>query len=317
MINKLKPNLFIYIIILNFIFLHSKTFSLEKNYIEVKVNNNIITKSDILNEKKLLIGYNKNLENLSEDELYFLATDSLIRHIIKKEEISKYYDANDEYKHLDKFLNEFYLKINIKDEIDKIKFLEQANLTESEMKDKIVTEALWNEIVYKRYQDKVSIDVENLKQKLQKEIDDLKPTKSYFLSEILYSVVNKDEIIKKNEKILKSIEELGFKNAANIYSISSSAKFGGEIGWIRSSQLSNDVIKKISNLEVNDFTKEPMTVPGGFLILKINDIKEEKIEVNFDDELKKLISFERNRQLNQFSQIYYQKIKKNALINEK
>ena len=317
MINKLKPNLFIYIIILNFIFLHSKTFSLEKNYIEVKVNNNIITKSDILNEKKLLIGYNKNLENLSEDELYFLATDSLIRHIIKKEEISKYYDANDEYKHLDKFLNEFYSKINIKDEIDKIKFLEQANLTESEMKDKIVTEALWNEVVYKRYQDKVSIDVENLKQKLQKEIDDLKPTKSYFLSEILYSVVNKDEIIKKNEKILKSIEELGFKNAANIYSISSSAKFGGEIGWIRSSQLSNDVIKKISNLEVNDFTKEPMTVPGGFLILKINDIKEEKIEVNFDDELKKLISFERNRQLNQFSQIYYQKIKKNALINEK
>ena len=317
MINKLKPNLFIYIIILNFIFLYSKTFSLEKNYIEVKVNNNIITKSDILNEKKLLIGYNKNLENLSEDELYFLATDSLIRHIIKKEEISKYYDANDEYKHLDKFLNEFYSKINIKDEIDKIKFLEQANLTESEMKDKIVTEALWNEVVYKRYQDKVSIDVENLKQKLQKEIDDLKPTKSYFLSEILYSVVNKDEIIKKNEKILKSIEELGFKNAANIYSISSSAKFGGEIGWIRSSQLSNDVIKKISNLEVNDFTKEPMTVPGGFLILKINDIKEEKIEVNFDDELKKLISFERNRQLNQFSQIYYQKIKKNALINEK
>ena len=317
MINKLKPNLFIYIIILNFIFLYSKTFSLEKNYIEVKVNNNIITKSDILNEKKLLIGYNKNLENLSEDELYFLAKDSLIRHIIKKEEISKYYDANDEYKHLDKFLNEFYLKINIKDEIDKIKFLEQANLTESEMKDKIVTEALWNEVVYKRYQDKVSIDVENLKQKLQKEIDDLKPTKSYFLSEILYSVVNKDEIIKKNEKILKSIEELGFKNAANIYSISSSAKFGGEIGWIRSSQLSNDVLKKISNLEVNDFTKEPMTVPGGFLILKINDIKEEKIEVNFNDELKKLISFERNRQLNQFSQIYYQKIKKNALINEK
>ena len=60
-----------------------------------------------------------------------------------------------------------------------------------------------------------------------------------------------------------------------------------------------------------------MTVPGGFLILKINDIKEEKIEVNFNDELKKLISFERNRQLNQFSQIYYQKIKKNALINEK
>ena len=185
------------------------------------------------------------------------------------------------------------------------------------MREKIEIEALWNEIIYTRYQDKVSIDIENLKEKLKKEIDGLKPSKSYFLSEILYSVENKEEIIKKNEKILKSIEEIGFKNTANIYSISNSAKFGGEIGWVRSSQLSSDIYKKISNLNIDDFTKEPVTVPGGFLILKIGDIKEEKIEVNFEDELKKLISFEKNRQLNQFSQIYYQKIKKNALINEK
>jgi len=317
MINCQKINLFFYIIIFNFIFLYSKTFSLEKNYIEVKVNNSIITKSDILNEKKLLIGYNKNLENLSEDELYFLGKDSLIRHLIKKEEILKYYNLNDENRNIEKFLDNFYLKLNIKNEIEKKNFLEKANLTESEMREKIEIEALWNEIIYTRYQDKVSIDIENLKEKLKKEIDGLKPSKSYFLSEILYSVENKEEIIKKNEKILKSIEEIGFKNTANIYSISNSAKFGGEIGWVRSSQLSSDIYKKISNLNIDDFTKEPVTVPGGFLILKIGDIKEEKIEVNFEDELKKLISFEKNRQLNQFSQIYYQKIKKNALINEK
>ncbi len=318
MINKQKKNLFFYVIIFNFIFLFSKTYSLEKNYIEVKVNNNIITKSDIINEKNLLIAYNNNLNTLSESELYFLGKDSLIRHLIKKEEILKYYELNNiSNKNIDKFLDNFYLKLNINNEIEIKNFLERANLTENEMREKIEIEALWNEIIYKRYQDKVSIDVEILKQRLQKEIDGLKPSKSYFLSEILFSVSTKQEVIEKNKKILKSIDEIGFKNTANIYSISSSAKFGGEIGWIKSTQLSNDVYKKIVNLKIDDFTRKPMTVPGGFLILKINDIKEEKIEVNFDDELEKLISFEKNRQLNQFSQIYYQKIKKNALINEK
>ena len=126
MINCQKINLFFYIIIFNFIFLYSKTFSLEKNYIEVKVNNSIITKSDILNEKKLLIGYNKNLENLSEDELYFLGKDSLIRHLIKKEEILKYYNLNDENRNIEKFLDNFYLKLNIKNEIEKKKFFRKS-----------------------------------------------------------------------------------------------------------------------------------------------------------------------------------------------
>ncbi len=317
MINNQKLNIFFFIIIFYFIFFISKTYSLEKNYIEVKVNNNIITKSDILNEQKLLIAYNKNLENLSESKLYFLGKDSLIRHIIKKEELLKYYELNNNYEKIEKFLDNFYLKLNIKNETEIKNFLDLANLTEEEMKEKIQIEALWNELIYSRYQDKVSIDVENLKQRLQKEIDSLKPSKSYFLSEILYSGTSKEEIKNQNKKILESIKEIGFKNTANIFSISSSAKFGGEIGWIKSSQLSNDIYEKISNLKIDDYTREPMTVPGGFLILKIDDIKEEKIQINFDDELEKLIQFEKNRQLNQFSQIYYQKIIKNALINEK
>ncbi len=185
------------------------------------------------------------------------------------------------------------------------------------MLQKLEIETLWNQLIYNRYQDKVFIDIDNLTEKLKKEIDGLKPSISYSLSEILFNVSSKQEIAEKNEKIIKSIEDIGFKNTANIFSISSSAKFGGEIGWVRKSQLSNDIYKKISNLKIGDFTKEPMIVPGGFLILKINDIKEETIQVDFDDELKKLITFERNRQLNQFSQIFYQKIKKNALINEK
>ena len=315
MLNRKKTIVIFYFIL--FFILFTKSYSLEKNYIEVKINNNIITKSDILNEKNLLIAYNKSLKSLSDDELYILAKDSLIRQEVKREEILKYYELNSDSKNLDKFLNEFYVKLNIKNDLDIKKFLEIANLTENEMREKIEIETLWNEIVFNKYQDKVNINIDSLSQRLKKEIETLKPTKSYFLSEIFYNVLNKQEIIEKNKKILKSIEEIGFNNTANIFSISNSAKFGGEIGWVKSSQLSSDVYKKISILKIGEFTTEPLTVPGGFLILKVVDVKEEKNVINFDEELKKLITFEKNKQLNQFSQIYYKKVKKNILLYEK
>ena len=231
MLSKKKTNLFFYLIIFFLIF--SKSYSIEKNYIEVKVNNNIITKSDIINEKNLLIAYNESLRDLSEDELYLMSKDSLIRQEIKKEEILKHYEIKGNSKNLDKFLEDFYRKLNIRNDLEIKKFLELANLTENEMREKIEIEALWNELIYGKYKDKVNIDVDNLSQKLKEEIDGLEKIKSYFFSEILYDVSSKQEIIEKNKKILKSIEEIGFKNTANIYSISKSAKFGGEIGWVK------------------------------------------------------------------------------------
>ena len=78
----------------------------------------------------------------------------------------------------------------------------------------------------------------------------------------------------------------------------------------------SNIYSKISLLKIGEFTSEPITVPGGFLILKVNEIKEEEVQVNFDEELQKLINYEKNKQLNQFSQIYYKKVEKDALINE-
>ena len=313
LINQKKTVIFFLVI---FFLLLTKSYSLEKNYIEVKVNNKIITKSDIVNEKKLLTAYNENLKTLKEDELYTIAKNSLIRQEIKRDEISKYFEPNYNSKTLDKFVNEFYKKLNINNDLDVKKFLELANITENEMREKIEIETLWNQLVLKKYQDKVNIDIELFKDKLKKEISDLKPTKSYFLSEIFYNVLTKEEIDEKKQKILKSIQDIGFNNTATIFSISGSAKFGGEIGWVKSSQLSTNIYKKISQLKVGEYTAEPITVPGGFIILKIKDIKEEKIQVDFDEELQKLISFEKNKQLNQFSQIYYKKVEKDSVINE-
>ena len=313
LINQKKTVIFFLVI---FFLLLTKSYSLEKNYIEVKVNNKIITKSDIVNEKKLLTAYNESLKTLKEDELYTIAKNSLIRQEVKRDEILKYYKPNYTSSSLDKYVDEFYKKLNIENDLDVKKFLEIANITENEMREKIEIETLWNQLVFNKYQDKVIIDVELFKDRLKREINDLKPTKSYFLSEIFFNVLTKEEIDEKKQKILKSIEDIGFNNTANIFSISGSAKFGGEIGWIKGSQLSSNIYKKISLLKVGEYTAEPITVPGGFLILKIDDIKEEKVQVDFDEELQKLINYEKNKQLNQFSQIYYKKVEKDSVINE-
>jgi len=52
------------------------------------------------------------------------------------------------------------------------------------------------------------------------------------------------------------------------------------------------------------------------MILKINEIKKKAKKQNIENELKRIINFKKNDQLNQFSKIYFNKIKKNIQINE-
>ncbi len=135
------------------------------------------------------------------------------------------------------------------------------------------------------------------------------------LSEILFTAKNKEKLDKKYKKILKSIKEIGFKNTANIYSTSDTAKFGGSLGWIQQNQMSKIVINELSKINVGEFTK-PISIPAGLLIIKIDEKKVNELEIDFDRELKKMIQFEKNKQLSQFSSIYYKKIKNNIKINE-
>ena len=64
--------------------------------------------------------------------------------------------------------------------------------------------------------------------------------------------------------------ENGFKTAANIYSISSTAKFGGRIGLMDEKQLSPRILKEIKQIKVGEITNT-LDVPSGFLILKLED----------------------------------------------
>ena len=79
------------------------------------------------------------------------------------------------------------------------------------------------------------------------------------------------------------------------------------------------IIAKIETTEavknIDEITK-PIKVGNLYLVLKINDKKESKIKIDFNKELNKLINFERNKQFNQFSLIFLNKIKQNIFISD-
>ena len=93
------------------------------------------------------------------------------------------------------------------------------------------------------------------------------------------------------------------------------SKSGGNIGWISENKISKKLKAEILKLEIGQYTK-PIVIPGGALILKLEDTKEEKNEININKKLDELVKYLTNEQLNQFSNIYFNKIKKNIRINE-
>ena len=170
--------------------------------------------------------------------------------------------------------------------------------------------------IYQKFSNRIEIDEQKIKNKINKYILNKNKQNTYLISEILFTAENYEDLKKKYEKINKSILEEGFENTAIIYGVSDSAKLGGKIGWVNESQLNKVIKNEIMNLNVNEHTK-PITIPGGFLIIKLNDKKKDRVEIDFDQELSKQISNEKDYQLQQFYEIYFKKIKKNSIISEK
>lgn len=115
--------------------------------------------------------------------------------------------------------------------------------------------------------------------------------------------------------IQEDIKKQGFKNAATIHSISDSSKFGGNIGWVNESKLSKEIANAIVNLEIGEISL-PIKIANGFLLLKIDNKKQKQIQINKKQLLEQAINFETNKQYNQFSIIYFNKIKLNSIISE-
>ncbi len=285
-----------------------------ENKILFKIENQIITSLDIDNEFKYLVALNQNLKNSSKEDIIKLSKRSIIQEKIKRIEIEKNFkNPKIPQEFLEQIIKNIYSRIGL-NSLDEFKdYLKINKVNFKDVKKKLEIEALWNELILIQFSSKVKINEKKLKDKILR--DNNKYLKSYLLSEISFEISNLKDLDKKFIEISDVIKDKGFDFAALKFSISQTSNLGGKLGWINENSLNKNIKDAIKNLKIDDFTK-PIVVPGGFLILHINDIKKTKIEVNVESELKKLVNFEKNNQLNQYSKIYFNKIKKNLEINE-
>tara|TARA_B110001450_G_scaffold199111_1_gene187881 strand:- start:1306 stop:2232 length:927 start_codon:yes stop_codon:yes gene_type:complete len=303
------------ILIITIILISLKVNAQVKNTINIvaRIDDQIITNIDVEKEINYLIAINNELQTIEYSEMRKFAEESLIKEVIKKKELEKHYELNVKNDYLENYIVNFYNKINLNSIEEFEVYLSQYDLKIDEIRSKFEVEVIWNEFIYTNYKEQLNIDIEAIKKKVNKK--KIK-TNSYLLSEILFQIKDKGESRSKYQEIINSINKIGFVNTANIYSISTSSKSSGDIGWINEGQLSKKIHNSIKELKVGDISK-PIIVPGGMLVLKVNDKKKENLDFDKEEELKKIIAYEKNKQFNRFSLIHYNKIKFNSKINEK
>jgi len=282
----------------------------------VNINSQIITNFDIQKETKYLFALNPSLDNLSKKQIKEISKKSLIREKIKENEILKYYIINYEDPQLAIFLINIYKRLGIVDEAEFNTYLSKFDLDISSVIKKIAIEKAWNKLIFDKFRNQISVDELKIKDELEKKLDKSEIQTSFLISEILFQPKNEKEYQDIYNNIIKTVEENSFKSAASIYSISDSSINSGEIGWVKKNEISKLIYKELNKLKIGDIS-QPIKVASGFLMIYLEDLKKVEQEINLDQELKKIIMVEKNRQLNEYSIIYYKKIEKQIFINEK
>ena len=283
-----------------------------ENKILFKVNNEIITSIDILTELKYLGTINNDLNKMPKKQAFEIAKKSLIREKIKEIELKKIFK---EIIIEDKFLNNLLVNHFESDEIKSIydfeKYFLLLDISPNLIKKKISIEVMWNQFIFNKFNQNVKINKEIIKNELLTK----DKQNEYLLSEIFFTI-NENEILDKKTNLLeKEINDKGFSQTALIYSVSNTANKGGKLGWVKETIMSPKIKKIIKQIKINNYTK-PIVLPGGFLILKIEDIRETDNDFDLNSEIDKIVRKKTNEQLNQFSNIYFNKVKKNIIINE-
>ena len=284
----------------------------KENRILFKINNEIITSVDILQEVKYLSIINKDFNKTEKNQAIEIAKNSLIREKVKRIELLKYHKLiSIEEKFMNTIIVNYFSRLNITS-LDQFElYFNQKNIDTTLIKEKIAIEILWNRLIYRKFFESVKIDENQIKVNLSKKENQ----KEFQLSEIVFAVDKNEKLEDKLNKIKKTIKEKNFSQAALIHSISDSSKEGGKLDWIKETVLNEKIKKELNSIEKGMFTN-PILVPGGFLLLYIEDTKISKVPINKDNEIKKIINQQTNEQLNRYSNIYFKKIKKNILINE-
>ena len=303
---------FLSIIIIWSLFFNGKVVLAKTNKILFKVNNEIITSLDILEETKYLIALNNELENTEKNKVYEIAKKSLVRHKVKELELyEKLKSFNVDNETLYKIILNQFGKIGIKSQSELKEYFEIKKIDVEHVLNRIKIQVLWNELIFAKFANQIKIDEKSIKD----ELENKKKQNEYLLSEILFNLETDENLNNKSDLIHKTILSKGFSEAALTFSISNTSDGGGNLGWIKEVSLNKNILKKLEKLAIGEYTK-PIVVPGGYLILKIDDKRSSEINIDLEKEIKLITQKKSNEQLVQFSNMYFNRINKDIKINE-
>ena len=282
-----------------------------ENKILFKINNEIMSTIDLYNETKYLSLLNANLANLEKKRIYEISKNSLIREKIKEIELLKNYKNLDiDEKYFNQLMNNYSVKMGFNNVNNFVKNIEANGLDVETIKKKIKIELYWNQLIVKKFLKDVKIDKEKIEEDLKKNLTQTE----LLLSEIVFNIDKKSDLKNKFELIKQDITTKGFSNAALIHGVSDSSNNGGKLGWIKLSSLNSKIKNQITKIDVGKFSN-PIVVPGGFLILKIEDQREVKKNLDLNKEIQLTVNEKTNEQLNKLSIVYFNKVKKDIEIN--
>ena len=306
----MKKKFYILVVILICLAFTQKLYS-EENKIILKINNEIITTFDIYNEIKYLSEINKDFSNLDYEGKINVAKKSLLREKIKNIELRRLLEEiKIEKKILDNLSVSYFKRLGINSIEDFNNFFKTNKINPDLVRKKITSEVLWNQLIFNKYKDKIKINKDEIKNKIKN-----RKQKEYNLKEILFELEENEKLEDKYELIKSYINRKTFSEAVLKFSISKTINNKGKLGWVKETVLNKKIIKNLNKISTGEISK-PIVLPGGYLILKIEDVKETNIEFDIENEINLIVKEKTNEQLNQYSNIYFNKIKKNIKINE-
>ena len=276
------------------------------------VGNKAITKSDIINEIKIiLILNNKRYSEEESKQLRQMAIKSLIKKNIKQIEIER----NDFLQFNQQDINKEILRLanNVNLDVDTLQNILASNeLDFSMIENQIKIELLWNSLIFQLYKNRLSINLDEINEQL-KLIENKKEIEEYLISEIVIESVDKDKLESVIKELKNKIKIEGFESVAMNLSISDSAARNGDLGWINENQISKKLHTVITNTPIGKIS-EPILLRDGILIFEVRNKRKVKRNINLEEIKNELVNSEKTRILNMHSSSHYNNLRRSISI---
>tara|TARA_A100001015_G_scaffold268173_1_gene318831 strand:+ start:475 stop:1410 length:936 start_codon:yes stop_codon:yes gene_type:complete len=307
---------FIFKILSIFLLLQNIASSTELNKIIANIESQIITSYELKNKiKTILVLSNQELNQDNINKTKNQAMTTLINHKLKKEEVLKFNITENKVA-----TNNHLISISKKYKTNVVglkKLFDDYGLNFDYYFDEINTEYSWQKLIFKLYNTKIVLDENEINKELNESLSKQEDIEEFKLAEIEIliegNLSNSDLINQINDQISK----IGFENTAIKFSTSSSALDGGNIGWINSKSLTNNIKNLIKKMNIGDVS-DPIEKSNSITFLKLLD-KKVLDKNNLDLKLlkNKIIERNKNELFNLYSNSYLSKLKSNAFIQIK